>query len=278
MKKRTGITASINHTVGALFISQILFSAGVLFFYRISPTNTGVVTFVLATTAIHVGLWIFLSIMHEHFVLIHTGEKLARINFANVLTLVRISSIPTAALLLVLVQYHPVLPVLLPLIAVIFLTDLFDGAVARGTRQITRIGKYLDSISDYAVLIVVSVAMAVYSMIPDWFFILILFRLLFQLVGMGALLLYQGYLHPSASLLGKASIFATMTLYGFEVLALAKGLQSVLLPAANLLEYIAAAIVCLSLAEKVFHLKKGFVEAKETVKKQAASRQRPPID
>ena len=108
MAKRNDIAASINRTVGALFRFQVFCSAGILLLYRINPTNAGVVAFVLGTTAIHVGLWIFLSMMHHHFVLTPTGKKLEKINFANLLTLIRLSSIPTAALMLVLVQHHPV--------------------------------------------------------------------------------------------------------------------------------------------------------------------------
>ena len=278
MAKRNDITASINRTVGALFLFQIFFSAGILLLYRINPTNAGVVAFVLGTTAIHVGLWIFLSMMHHHFVLTPTGKKLEKINFANLLTLIRLSSIPTAALMLVLVQHHPIRPVVVTLITVIFLTDLFDGAIARSTGQITRIGKYLDSISDYSVLIVISVAMAHYAMIPDWFFILVLFRLLFQLVGMGTLLVYQGYLLPSASPLGKTSVFVTMVLYGLELLVLAEGFRPLLLPILRVLEYLVAAVLTLSLVEKVFHLKKGFLEAKETLTGRADRRPRLPLD
>jgi phosphatidylglycerophosphate synthase len=206
--------------------------------------------------------------MHDHFVLIHTGEKLRSINAANRLTLLRILCIPTVVLVLILSDTHPLLPVLIPLVALIFLTDLLDGLVARGTRQVTRIGKYLDSISDYAILIVVSAVMAWYNILPDWFVILVLFRLVFQWAGMGALLAYQGYVHPTATLLGKTAIFATMFLYGFEVLVLA-GKFHFLRPWINALEYLTAGILCLSLIEKILYLKKSFVEAKDARHAQA---------
>jgi phosphatidylglycerophosphate synthase len=222
----------------------------------------GLVSYILALAFIHIGVWIFLLIMHDHFVLLHTGERLQRVNAANKLTLVRISSIPTVALTLILADTYSLLPVLVPFVALIFLTDLFDGAIARGRRQVTRIGKYLDSISDYAILIVVSVIMAYYRIIPDWFVILALFRLVFQWIGMGALLAYQGYVHAMATLLGKTAIFSTMFLYGFEVLTLAQRF-SFLSPYAAILEYGVAGILCLSLGEKILYLKKSFVEAKD---------------
>jgi phosphatidylglycerophosphate synthase len=200
--------------------------------------------------------------MHDHFVLIHTGEKLLRINAANKLTMLRICCIPTVVLVLILSSIYPLLPVLIPLIALIFLTDLLDGLVARGRRQVTKIGKYLDSISDYAILIVVSVVMAWYKILPDWFVILVLFRLVFQWIGMWALLAYQGYVHAMATLPAKAAIFSTMFLYGFEVLVLA-GKFHFLRPCVNILEYLCAGILCLSLIEKILYLKKSFVEARD---------------
>jgi phosphatidylglycerophosphate synthase len=270
MKEKKGITASINRTIGVLFVCQILFYFFVLYNFRIATSYAEILAFILSTTVIHAGLWIFLSVMHDHIHLVPTGEKLNHINIANKLTLFRISSIPNAVLLLILVQKYPVLPVLAPLIVAIFLTDLFDGAIARGSRQVTKIGKYLDSISDYAILIAISIAMAAYSMISDWFFILILFRLLFQWAGMGALLIYQGHVFHGATFPGKASIFATMTLYGVRVLALSRRFPKSLLPMLVYLEYAAAGVIAFSLIEKVFTLKRVFVEAKELKRKKAA--------
>jgi phosphatidylglycerophosphate synthase len=263
MRRNTGITVSISRTTGALFLIQAAFTAAVCALWGIRPSPIGIVSYILGLAFIHIGLWIFLLIMHDQFTIIHTGKKLTRINAANKLTILRISSIPTVVLMLILADSHPLLPILVPLVAFIFLTDLLDGAIARGRRQVTRIGKYLDSISDYAILIVMSVVMAYYRIIPDWFVILVLFRLVFQWIGMGALLAYQGYIHAMATILGKAAIFTTMILYGLEVLVLAGKFQF-LRPFVNVMEYCAAAVLCLSLAEKILYLKKSFVEAKES--------------
>jgi phosphatidylglycerophosphate synthase len=257
-----GITASISRTVGALFLAQIAFTTLLCLAYRIRPSRMGIVSYILGLAFIHIGLWIFLLIMHDQFVLIHTGKKLSRINAANRLTMLRICCIPTVVLLLILSDTYPLLPVLVPLVSLIFLTDLLDGFVARGLRQVTKIGKYLDSISDYAILIVVSAVMAWYRILPDWFVILVMFRLVFQWIGMGALLAYQGYVHAMATLPGKAAIFATMFLYGFEVLVLA-GKFHFLRPCVNVLEYLCAGILCLSLIEKILYLKKSFLEARD---------------
>jgi phosphatidylglycerophosphate synthase len=260
--KAGGISSSINRTLGFLFLAQLVFTAGLLLAAGIRPTRSGAVIYILSLSLIHAGLWIFLLLMHEHFTVVHSGEKLTRINAANIITLMRISCIPTVALVFILNQKYPLLPVLLPLVALVFLTDLCDGALARAFHQVTLIGKYLDSVSDYALLIVVSACMAYYKIVPDWLVILALFRLVFQWFGMGALLVYQGYVHAMATLPGKVSVFLLMSLYGLAVLAL-PGLFPQIKPFLLFFEYFVAAVIVLSLAEKVLHLKRAFIEAKE---------------
>lgn len=265
--QQESILKSINWTIGFLYCLQLSLFFCVLLIFRIPLAYSSILGFIIFLSVLHIGLWIFLSIMHDHFTVIPTGEKLDRINSANKITLFRISSTPFAGFLLLLIPKHRVWPVLVPVILLVFLSDLFDGAIARGNRQITKIGKYLDSISDYSILIVVSFILVKYRMIPDWLFLLILFRYTFQAIGMIALLIYQGYVHPIATLLGKASVFFTMLLYSVEIIqkipSIGKTFQ-IILPA---LEWIVAIIVVLSLVEKVIHLKRGFVEAKETRKR-----------
>lgn len=262
--QREPILNSINWMTGSLYCLQLFLFFGVLLLYRIPLSYSTILGFIIFLSVLHIGLWIFLSIMHDHFTVIPTGEKLDRINIANKITLFRISSTPFTGFLLLLVPKHQVWPVLVPVILLVFLSDLFDGAIARGNRQITKIGKYLDSISDYSILIVISLILVKYRMIPEWLFLLILFRYSFQAIGIIALLIYQGYVHPIATLLGKASVFSTMLLYSVEIVqkipSIGKSLQFVL----PVMEWIVAIIVVLSLIEKVINLKRAFVEAKET--------------
>lgn len=261
------ILKSINRTIGTLYLLQVILFSCVLIMFRISITYSEILGFIIFLSVLHIGLWIFLSIMHDHFTVIPTGEKLDRINLANTLTLFRISSTPLTGLLIILMQKYKVLPALIPIIFIVFLTDLFDGAIARGTRQITKIGKYLDSISDYSILIVVSITLTWYKAISDWLFLLILFRYVFQGIGMLSLLIYQGYVHPIATLLGKISVFSTMLLLLLSILSLVPELSPYICPTLSILEYIVAAIICFSLIEKIIHLKRGFVEAKEIRKR-----------
>ena len=76
--------------------------------------------------------------------------KSKRINIPNILTLIRIGLVPPI-IALVLIQwihrdFFNVVTAVLFLIAA--LTDLFDGAIARNTNQVTDFGKFLDPIAD----------------------------------------------------------------------------------------------------------------------------------
>ena len=56
-----------------------------------------------------------------------------------------------------------------------------------------------------------------YDLIPLWFFILIMGRLILFAIGMAWLALREGKANPLATFLGKASIFALMVLYAMEI-------------------------------------------------------------
>ena len=111
----------------------------------------------------------------------------------------------------------PLLPVLLPFICLVFITDFLDGIMARRRKEITFVGRYLDSTSDYLMIIAVSVIFLHFRLIPLWFFVLILCRLILFAFGMAVLALREGKADPVATFLGKASIFATMVLYVLEI-------------------------------------------------------------
>ena len=88
----------------------------------------------------------------------NTPVKTKKINFPNILTLIRIALVPPI-ILLILVPWggnsenaehiqsiFNIITASLFLIAA--LTDLFDGAIARGTNRVTDFGKFLDPVAD----------------------------------------------------------------------------------------------------------------------------------
>jgi len=149
-----------------------------------------------------------------------SGALLPRVNLPNTLTFGRLSSIPTMLFLIIQASLYPIMPVILPFMCLVFATDFIDGTVARKRNQITFVGRYLDSSSDYLMIVAVSIIFYYYSLVPLWFFILILCRLVLFSLGMVLLALREGKAYPLSTFLGKASIFALMVLYVMKIAGL----------------------------------------------------------
>ena len=141
------------------------------------------------------------------------------------------------------------------------LHDFLDGKLSRRLGQVTKIGNYLDSVSDYAILIVVSVAFNYFGLVHTWFFILVAIRLGFQFVGMGTLLLYNGKVTTGSNFIGKASVFATMVVYAVALLGLVTQLKRLVGFTLPILEYIGGTIVVVSLGEKIYTIGREFIAA-----------------
>lgn len=245
------IVRSIWVTSAALFGVQVFIFAGIVVGYGIDGHIA--VWYLVALPLIHALMGGVLASLHKLFVLTESGEMLSRVNVANLLSLIRISSGPTILWLVLLADTYPVAPVLVPLAALVFLTDLLDGQISRRTHQITKIGRFLDSSSDYIVLFIVAVALCSYDLISDWFFAIVMARFGLQLVGQAVLFVAQRMkIHFRTSFLGKASVFAVMTLFALSLLTLVEGMPSWYATVQNVGEYITAAIAVVSLGEKVF--------------------------
>lgn len=245
------IVQSIWITSVALFGVQVAVFAGIVVGYRIDGTIA--IWYLIALPLIHALMGGVLASLHRLFVITETGEMLSRVNIANLLSMIRISSGPTILWLVLLADRYPVAPVLVPLAALVFLTDLLDGQISRRTHQITRIGRFLDSSSDYIVLFIVAVALCSYDLISSWFFVIVLLRFGLQLVGQAILFVAQRMkIHFRTSFLGKASVFAVMTLFALSLLSLVQGLPAWYATVQKVGEYITGAIAVVSLGEKVF--------------------------
>jgi phosphatidylglycerophosphate synthase len=187
---------------------------------------------------------------------------LARVNPSNALTLGRLSSIPTLLFLIVLASDAPVLPVLLPFACLVFASDMLDGMIARRRSEITFIGRYLDSTSDYLMIIAVSIVFYHFALIPLWLFVLIMTRLVLFAIGMALLALREGKADPLSTFLGKASIFALMVLYALEIAQIfhVPGIGNNLV--VTIFEYLVAAVVAVSMVDKAIFLTRMFAKAR----------------
>jgi len=178
----------------------------------------GVFPYVLLHTAVAGGLTALLLKRRCDFALLD-GPALSRVNPSNVLTLARLTSIPTVVLLITAAadRTAPVWPVV-ALLSVVLLTDLADGALARRRGQVTRIGSYLDSSTDYLLLGTAAILLLVHGVGTPWVFAVLVGRLAIQSAAV-LWMVSSGRPLPSATRLGKASIAAGMVLLAAELAA-----------------------------------------------------------
>lgn len=207
----------------------------------------------------HLGLGLFLLAASTFFYNVNTGERLSHVNAANKVTLLRISMLPFILFLILAAREFRVAPILIPALAITFLTDLVDGRISRTRNQVTFMGKILDSVSDYALLIVVAVAYYIYNLLPPWLFALILFRLFFQAIGMLFVLLVRKRIEPKPTIFGKIAVATIMILFATEALRLIT--PSRLAPYYPYAEAVAGIVVALSVIDKGYFFLK---EARKT--------------
>jgi len=256
MSAEGSLRKSIVLLFAALFAVQTAVCAAILVAYSIPLEEAGL--FAGINAVYHAAFALILRTRAADFRIEATGEQLPRVNPPNVITLVRLSSIPTALFLILLSRRVQLLPVALPYLLVVFATDFVDGIVARARKEVTVVGRYLDSASDYLILIATSIVFFVFSLIPAWIFILILARLVIFAAFMTAAALKQGRANTATTFLGKASIFAVMTLFLLETAEYFSvpviGHHIVV----RIMEYAAAAVVAASFLDKAVFLRKLF--------------------
>ncbi len=246
MDDKARLSRSIYLSVTAFFALQVVLF---LCFTRAYRFTFGYVKLFLFTTAVfHLAILVLLLAFRKEFALVKGGRKLARVNLANEITLVRLSTLPTLLILIVASKEYKIQTPLLVLVGIVFVTDFADGWISRVSGQVTFMGRMLDSISDYSLLIVLSIVFYYYQLIPGWFFGLAVFRLFSQGAAMAVLLATGRRINTQSTFMGKAAIGATMALYTIEVLRAAVGGTAALVWKG--LEYAAGAVVFLSIFEK----------------------------
>jgi CDP-diacylglycerol---glycerol-3-phosphate 3-phosphatidyltransferase len=117
------------------------------------------------------------------------------LNLPNLLTLLRVGSIP----LLVGILYLPGevwSRVAGGLFLVAGLTDLFDGWLARRLKKITLVGQYLDPVADKLLIASMLVMLSSLDRLPAWMTILVICREI-AVTGMRALAAKHGLTVPS---------------------------------------------------------------------------------
>jgi phosphatidylglycerophosphate synthase len=256
------IIGSIKRTLKYLFLIQSLLVIILLIILRTFEIEY--LLFFLLSCIGHILVGYGLIKLSDDFRLTETEEPLTKINIPNLLTLFRLSSLPTISFLLILSRTFSITIFLMIYMAIAFLTDLFDGMISRKTHQITYIGRKLDSASDYMILFAIAIGFAVYKLTPFWMFLLIIFRGLFMVVGV-IWLSRICKLEAESSLLGKVSVFAIMTMFGLEILHTLKVPFLILKIFIQSIEYATAVIIIISLGDKFHYFKQKYSEYKKSI-------------
>lgn len=204
--------------------------------------------FLAVAIAYHSLLLATLLLFKQDFVKVPSGERLQRVNLANVVTLFRLTSMPTVLFLVLAAKDYRIRYPLLGLVIIVFATDFIDGWISRKAGEVTRVGKMMDSASDYCLLLVLTIVFYYFSLVPPWFFLLVTARLVLQMVLVSILIVVNKRIEPKTTFMGKAAVASIMVLYAIEVIRLIFGIGRVEL--VSVLEWMTAAIVLVSMIDK----------------------------
>jgi phosphatidylglycerophosphate synthase len=180
------------------------------------------------------------------------------VNLANRITLFRVSTLPTLLFLVLAARDYRIRFPLLALVIVVFASDFVDGYISRRSGEVTKVGRMLDSASDYSLLIVLTIVFHYFSLIPRWLFVLVVARLGIQVLLMGILIVVKRRIDPKTTFLGKVAVATIMVLYAIEVLRLIFGIADPRF--VSVLEWTVGAVVLVSVADKVVSFFRSLLE------------------
>jgi CDP-diacylglycerol--glycerol-3-phosphate 3-phosphatidyltransferase len=256
LRRQDQLTKVILNLVISFLLFHLLFGSTIALVFDIDFHLTAL--FLLSVILYHIFLLWGLNQLRGAFFHEETKAVLTKINLPTLLSFLRLSSLPTVLFLLLNLEKIPALTIVLPVLVCIFLTDLFDGFLARRLHQTTRIGRYIDSSSDYVNILGISFIYYFYHLIPTWFFILIIGRLVIQGAGMITFHFKKAYNNMIVTRPGKAAVFATMTLYALEMMELLNIPVIGNTLVVSVLEYVTGLLVAVSAIEKFIFLKGAF--------------------
>jgi|TARA_B110000259_G_scaffold36234_1_gene40785 cardiolipin synthase len=93
-------------------------------------------------------------------------------SFPNILSIIRILSVPFILWLLILDRYLASALI----VTIVGLTDFFDGYLARKYNAVSKIGFFLDAIADKSLVVTIYFVIGIKLMLPVYLVILIIFR------------------------------------------------------------------------------------------------------
>lgn len=168
----------------------------------------------------HLVIYFFLASNPDSFYKTETHEKLDELNLANCISLFRASAVMSVGFLIWHSENYTILICSVLYVIIIFLSDALDGFIARKKHEITKLGKQIDSMSDYALLIFMSALFYEKKILPLWFFVLLFVRFFIQAYGMVKFIALGCPIKPKSTIGGKITIASTMFLYFLALLSM----------------------------------------------------------
>lgn len=209
-----GVILSIVHTGYA--ISSVAFLLGLVLWLVL---RLFAAPYFLAIQLLWISGLISLLLLNSGFLEHLDGRPLRRLGWANVLSLLRISFLPLLLYLLWLRQWKAALA----LYALLGLTDIADGVVARRLGEESKLGFVLDPFGDILFHLGVLLALAFGGVLSWLTGGLVVARYLLLLVGCGALYLTKGEIWIQPTPFGKMTGLAIAGLTAIALLLLGTG-------------------------------------------------------
>lgn len=240
------LAKSFIRTVPVFFVIQLT----VFFAYALPFGFTAryIIPFVITASIFHVAILVLLFAFRHDFITEPDGRRLTYINRANRITLFRLCMLPAILFIIIANKDFPIRLPLIILVGMVFATDFLDGWVSRKDGETTRIGKMMDSASDYSLLIVITIVFYYFRIIPVWFLIALLTRLSGQGLMMLAVLAIRKRVTVQTSFMGKATVACTMVLYTFELLRFVTDIHPIIY---RIAEYSVGLVIIVSIVDKV---------------------------
>jgi len=266
---------SLTRSIVRILIAYQVVQYGIFAAYSLSIGffKSYALPFAAVSTGFHLFILVMLYLFRGDFVIEPTGRKLERVNLANAITLFRVSTLPTILYVILASKDYPMRYALVALVAIVFATDFLDGFISRRNKETTRVGKMMDSASDYSLLFVITIVFYYFHIIPAWFLGLLLFRLAGQVAMVYVVLAVKKRVTPRTSFLGKATVASTMVLYAFELLRFVADIPPAVYAA---LEYATGFIVAVSILDKVLIMRRDL--ASPALEPNGAGRLNPIVD
>ncbi|MDP6342564.1 MAG: CDP-alcohol phosphatidyltransferase family protein [Alphaproteobacteria bacterium] len=120
-------------------------------------------------------------------------------NIPNIISLVRLLSVPLNVWLIVIGEWH----VALAVFCLAGLSDAVDGLIAKRFDWQTRLGRYLDPIADKALLMSMYVTLGVQENLPAWLVLLVVSRDVLIVGGVVMLYAFDQPYEPKPALTSK---------------------------------------------------------------------------